>query len=198
DEPVLSEDSGHFRFAEDSKVSPLHPPVGPSGASDDGLMDFFLVFLRFAGDGPIEDVGFKACSASSIDVDRNEVVSPPIVSRFGPGRQTGVAVPRAGHFDCYPFVFFLQILLGGLGNFQGQIFFLKPICYGPGIGAAVSRVKENFFSHVFHFLSPHFSPRYTIPRPPIPWPPRSKSLEQHPLGRPQKSLPLLPVPGING
>src|SRR5690606_1537608 len=106
DEPVLSEESGHFRFAEDSKVSPLHPPVGPSGASDDGLMDFFLVFLRFAGDSPIEDVGFEARSASfsSVDVNGDEVISTPVIRRLRTSGQGGIGVSGPAQLDRDSFI----------------------------------------------------------------------------------------------
>src|SRR5690606_29578480 len=109
DEPVLSEESGHGRFAEDSEVSPFHSPVGPSGASDDGLMDFFLVFLRFAGDSPIEDVGFEARSASTVDVNGDKVISTPVIRRLRTSRQGGLGVSCSAQLDRDSFIV-LQVL----------------------------------------------------------------------------------------
>src|SRR5690606_4281480 len=76
--PVLRKECGHGRFPQYCEVGPLHAPVGPTVSSDNNLMEFLLVFLRFAGDGPIEDVGFKPRSTSSIDMNGDEVISTPI------------------------------------------------------------------------------------------------------------------------
>src|SRR5690606_37831116 len=118
------------------------------------------VFLRFAVDGPIEDVGFEARSAASIDVDRNEVVGPPIIRRFGAGGQTGVGIPRAGHLGLNAFIFFVKDAIALLSDCQGQILFPEAVGHGTRIAPPVARVYEDFYCHQLSLLTTFLAPLY--------------------------------------
>src|SRR5690606_30658000 len=160
DEPVLSEESGHGRFAEDVEVGPLHPPVGPTVSGGNNLMDFLLIFFGFRGHGTIINIAFKPRTSTSIDVDRNKIVSAPVVGRFGAGGQTGVGIPRAGHLGLNAFIFFVKDAIALLGDGQGQVLLPEAVGHGPRIAPPVARVYEDFDCHQLSLLTTFLAPLY--------------------------------------